>query len=372
MIDNEGVGPPTHPIPDGSELPLTDEFESRVVTRANHFVPQGLLRRWSSDGLALHTYSLLVPDSRIPVWSLRPIKSLAMHRDLYTVVEDGRDSDETEKWFAREVEQPGLEASERLINGRKLSRDEWHAVIRLYALQEMRTPQSFVEQMQRWDKTLPEILNHTLKEGVTELQRARAEGRPVTAKPLAGNAFAGAFNVKVKRSDEPDGDATLSASGVVGRRLWIAGIRHVLGSKPMERLLRHQWRVLTPAPGYEWPLTDHPALRLGYRSADDYSFSGGCGRRNADLMMPLSPYHLLHVQVGKASRGFHPLSEEQTTRMRSFLLKRADRLVFSTESKEWIPRERPRVVDRAQFESEREAWQRWHPEQSLVESESGV
>ena len=340
------------------------------ITRANHFVPQGLLRRWSLDRVSLSTYRLLVPDPRVPLWAPRPIKSLAMRRDLYTDSARGRDSDETERWFANEIELPGLEASGRLIQGQRLSREEWHAVIRLYALQELRTPQSFVEQMQRWDKSLPQVLSDTLQEGVAKLERSRATGQPLPLPDSDGSAFTGIFKIELQKSDDPEGGGILSASVIAGRRLWIAGIKHVLESKPMEKLVRNHWAILMPARGYEWPLTDHPALRLGFRSHEDYTFAGGWGRRDTDLVMPLSPHHLLHSQVGRTIRGFRRLSEEQTNAFRNFLLKRAHRLVFSTQPMDWISRERPRLVDRVQFELERQAWEHWHEEQAQAESET--
>lgn len=340
------------------------------ITRANHFVPQGLLRRWSSDRVWLPTYRLLVPDARVPLWAPRPIKSLAMRRDLYTDSVRGLDSDETERWFANEIELPGLEASERLIRGRRLGREDWHAVIRLYALQELRTPQSFVEQMRRWDKSLPKVLRDTLHEGVAELERSRATGRPLPRPGPEGGAFNGIFKIEVQKSDGPEGGGILSASVTTGRRLWIAGIKHVLENRPMEKLLRNHWAVLIAADGYEWPLTDHPALRLGFRSREDYTFAGGWGRRDTDLVMPLSPHHLLHSQVGRTIRGFRQLSEEQTRAFRSFLLKRAHRVVFATRPMDWISRERPRLVDRVQFELERQSWEQWHEEQARAESET--
>lgn len=338
------------------------------IARANHFVPRALLRRWSTDGVLLPTYSLLVPDFRVPLWSDRPLKSLAMHRDLYTSATGGEDSDETERWFAHEIEAPGLEASERLIDGMRLSREDWHAVIRLYALQEMRTPQSFIEQMHRWDTSLPEIIQTMLAETAAELQRAHARGESVVTVPPQPNPFSGIFRAAYEPGTQPGESGTISASAVAGRAMWIAGIRHILTSKPVDKLLRGHWGVLIPAPQYEWPLTDHPALRLAYASPNEYSFSGGWGRRNVDLLMPLSPRHLLHSQVGKTVRGFRQLSEENTRMLRRILVNRAFRTVFSTRPVDWIPRERPRKVNRAQFNGEQEALARWHEEQSRAES----
>lgn len=184
---------------------------------------------------------------------------------------------------------------------------------------------------------------------------------------VVDDAFDGVFKVEIQRSDAPAEGGMMRASVVVGRRLWIAGIRHVLEGRAMEALLRNHWAVLTPAPGYEWPLTDHPALRLGVWGSDKFTFAGGWGKRGTDLLMPLSPQHLLHSEVGQVRRGLYALSEDHTRAFRSFLLKRAHRRVFASRPMEWIPRERPRTVNREEFELEREAWSRWHDDQSHAE-----
>jgi hypothetical protein len=86
-------------------------------------------------------------------------------------------------------------------------------------------------------------------------------------------------------------------------------------------------------------------------------------------MMPLSPRHLLHVQVGAKRRGIEQSSEEQTRLIQRMLLLRAHRLVFATSEDDWIVKQRPRTVNRTAFEEERDAWGRWHAEQSLSELE---
>lgn len=292
-----------------------------------------------------------------------------MRRDLYTTTVVGRDSDELEVWLAREFEEPGIEASKRAIQGARLSADDWEALIRLYAAQEVRTPQSFAEFMSRWDRDLQGVIEETMKEGIAEWANATAAGRQPRGAPTARNEFTDLFRVRVHRPEETGGEPTLSATVVLGRRLWVASVRHLLTGRAMEKLLRQSWHILKPADGYEWPLTDHPTLRLGFRSPDDFSFGAGWGQRHADLVMPLSPQHLLHTEVGKVKRGITQLSPELTSQMRSFLVRRAHRLVFATSPSPWVTRERVRVVDSVQFDRERDDWERWHAEQAAAESD---
>ena len=66
------------------------------VTRDNHFVPRALMKRWSPDNSNVWTFSLLVPDERVPLWQLKSIRASAYRRDLYTTLEDGRSTDAVE------------------------------------------------------------------------------------------------------------------------------------------------------------------------------------------------------------------------------------------------------------------------------------
>lgn len=337
------------------------------VTRSNHFVPQGLLRRWSADGQSLQAYDLLVPDRRVPVWKPRSIRASAVQRDLYTLADDGVESDTVERWFAADIEAPGLEASQKLLSGKSTNADDWHAMIRLYALQLVRTPQDYFEQMQRWERDMPDLLDRTSHEALQQLEDARQEGRALEIPSPDGN-LSDLFRVEVRRNKRPGTGGTLSTTVTLGRRLWLAGIRHLLEGKAMATMLGYHWSVLQPATGFDWPLTDQPALRLGYRGPTSLNFQAGIGQHRADLMMPLSPFHLLHVEVGSKRPGIHRLSADETRAFRHALLMRAFRTVFATRPQSWITRTRPRTVSSQQFTYERTGWERWHRDQMQAEA----
>lgn len=338
------------------------------ITHANHFVPRGLLRRWSLDGKMLHVYDLLVRDERVPEWATRSIRGSAVLPDLYTLTEDGRESDATERWFATEIETPGLEASRKLITGKSTTRSDWEAVIRLYCLQLIRTPQDYFESMARWERDMPELLDRTSREALQQLEDARAEGRALETPTDPSNPFSNLFRIEVHRTEEPGTGGTLATSVTLGRRLWLSGIRHLLEGNAMKTMLGYHWSVLRPAPGFEWPLPDQPGLRLGYMGPERFNFQAGIGQKRADLMMPLSPQHLLHVEVGNHRPGFHLLSVEHTRIIRRALLMRAFRSVFVTSPQAWVLRTRPRKVDLKQFEYECDGWLRWHDEQTRAEA----
>ena len=336
------------------------------IARDNHFVPQATLRRWSTDGKTLFAYRLLVSHPSVPEWQAKPIRGLASQRDLYTLLSDDVEQDDFER-LAVEFERPASVAIDKVAQGARLKRDDWHSLARSVALQDLRTPSNFFESMRRWEKTMPELLESTTREALKEFERSKAKGIPLS-RDTEINEFSGLIKSRVEETPEPDSnDLVIRTEITLGRRLWIASMRHAL-SGVVETLCEHQWSIVETSSDMEWPLTDHPVLRLNYEGPGKYDFLGGWGRRRGNIMLPLTPRHLLFVQIGKDSGRRLAMSREQTLLLRRLLVERADRWVFATEPKEWIPRIRPRRVDAEAFDAEREVWGRWHQDQSRAEA----
>lgn len=340
----------------------------RPITRENHYVPQMLLRRWSIDGTTVFARRLLVSHPSVPEWQRTPFRGLARQRDLYTSLLSGEELDEFEQWASASIEAPASLAIDKVVAGVRLKREDWHNLAKLFALQDVRTPASFDEQMKRWEHSVPRLIEETTKKGLEELEQARAASRPPRSSVSSSDTDDGLtrlFRVAVQRPNHPEGLPLLRTEVTLGRGFWIASMRHVL-SRTARVLTEHQWTIVESGDEGEWPLSDHPALKLNY-GRDGYDFGGGWGRRNVDLMMPLSPRHLLFVEVGKDLGRRLMFTAEQAERMRSFLVERAHRWVFATEALEWVVQRRPRVIDAELFARESAMWADWHAGQSAVE-----
>jgi hypothetical protein len=290
---------------------------------------------------------------------------VAVRRDLYTLSRNGSDSDEIERWLNAEFEQPGLDASERLLAGSRLTKADWEALIKLYALQEFRTPSSFILFMQRWEKTLPNLIQETLA------SIAQAVSAPLFPEEDTRKSEEFARLSKIVLHDPEEGNGggrTLEASITAGRGLWMYVLKYLMSGRSIERLLSHEWSILTPYGSAEWPITDHPSVRVAFNSLKDYSFDGGFGKRNNDLFMPLSPRHLLFAQVGKKHERYFTATLDHTIILQTLLVRRAHRYVFATAPSNWIEQLRPRTVDADLTRAEQEGWQRWHSEQIRAEA----
>ena len=342
------------------------------VVRDNHYVPQGLIRRWSTDGLRVHAYRTLVSHGDVPLWTSQSIQNVACARDLYTDVVGGQEHDDFEKWIESEFEGPGLAAVERLVRGLRLSPNHWRDLIRLYAAQHVRTPSSYSHFMRWCGKELEPALDASLSRMFGPLQNAK-RGPPAKATADASptptclkKAFESLLRVRVDEAADAEGRVAVRAEIAAGRSFWIAWMRHLLNGI-VKSLYYHRWRVLIPHGDAEWVLTDHPALRVNYNGPRDYSVEGGWGFEGSDLMMPVSPRHLLHVQVGHRGEPRAVCSEELTLRIQRLYAETALRWILSTSPHLWVAHARPRVVDAVRFKDEQEQWRGWHENQKSAE-----
>jgi Protein of unknown function (DUF4238) len=115
----------------------------------NHYIPRLYLKRWADENNKVNTYRILVPHQIRPLWKRQSIKGLAYHEHLYTRVMASGETDEIEKWLAREYEDPGAEVIDKVTSGSRLTKDDWECLIRFAAAQDVRTPARLLEILQR-------------------------------------------------------------------------------------------------------------------------------------------------------------------------------------------------------------------------------
>lgn len=331
----------------------------RLSVQDHHYVPRGLLRKWSTDGNRIFTYRLLVSDDSVDVWRLRSISAVGYQENLYA---DRTNSLET--WFAREIEEPALLVIGRLGERNHLSKDDWHALVRFWMLQALRTPQRYAERMQWWTRVLPDMMGKVLRETAIQIEEWADHGRTFPTSRRDENRFSGVFRTKL--TPRAGGGGEIRAEVTLGRELWLAGIQHVMEGACMDRLLSYRWSILSPATGSEWFLTDDPALTLGYAHGR-FDFRTGIDRRHADLLMPLTPLHLLHTEVGSPRPPSYQVSAELTRTIQRALILRAHRMVFATKREDWVPWLRPREVNADRFRDEQLQWRSWAAEQARAE-----
>lgn len=327
-------------------------------SRNNHYVPRSYLKRWASEDGRVWTYRILVPNSNSHKWKLFSTKGIAYRSDLYTrVVVDGQ-TDEVERWLDREYEAPTEPVITKVISERRLTPDDWKHLIRFLAAQDVRTPARLLESIRRWNQDMPDLMQNTLEEFVHDLELSRAQCRQITLNNTPNSEL---IPMSVLTTRDPQTDiATLTVQSVAGRGLWLFSIKHLL-TRTVNALLGHKWTILRSPKGLSWCTSDDPVIKLNYHRKGNYDFKGGWGSKGTEIMLPLSPDHLLYTKIGEKPPRRGTIAPMDMAKMiQQFTAEHAYRFIFAVKSDPMIEHLRPRIESKHLFDEEKEQWKRWH------------
>jgi len=328
----------------------------------NHYVPQLYLKQWSTNGKIL-TYRLLVPHENVPVWKEHSLRGIAFHQHLYTYLVGQEETDEFECWLGQEFEAPAEEAIRLAVNDERMSPEHWRTLIRFAVAQDVRTPENLKSFLTRQRESLQALMNETLDDSVRKLEEAVKAGIRL---PRQVTDSSNSFPLRVSITKTPDGGGAIETRTVVGRKLWLWSVRHLL-TNTIEKITHSRWTIVHAPAGISWPTTDNPVIKLNFHSAEKYDFSGGWGVPKCDIFLPLSSTHLLHNSISQRSwsRGT-VLDKPLATFIRKIIIEHADRYVFDKERSD-VHLVRPRIVSLEGYKKEQDAWGSWHREQSEAE-----
>lgn len=332
------------------------------LARDNHYIPQAYLRGWSDDGYTVWAHRLVVPSEQYPPWERKSIQSVGTFRNLYTSVQGGTESDEFERWFNTEFEDPAAPVLEKVRKDARMTWQDWRHLACYVATLDLRTPTAYAEHAKRWAAELPSVLDEVIEDAKVKVERGEVSPpRPGTHE----HRIPGMPPVRV--TAEPDAESRqwkMKIEVTAGRELWLFSIRDLL-TRRADVFTEHRWSILRPYSGYTWFTSDHPVMRLNWMSDDDYNFGGGWGRKHGDIFVPLSPVHLLHTEIGVRHPSPATMSEAMTRKILRLLAERATRWVFSRRKLSLPVRRR---VDRELFVAEEEAMADWHSQQAAAET----
>lgn len=330
--------------------------------KANHYVPQLYLKQWAKNGKIL-TYHLLVPHENISLWKNYSLRGIAFQQHLYTYMMGQKETDELERWLDQEFEAPAEEAIRRAVNNERMSPEHWKNLIRFAVAQDVRTPANLKSFLARQEKSLQILMNETVDDSVRKLEEAAEVG--VRLPPHKAD-LSNSFPLKVTVNRTPDGSGEVETKIVLGRKLWLWSVRHLL-TNTIEKIIHQHWTVVQAPAGMSWPTTDSPVIKLNYYSSEKYDFGGGWAVPKGDIFLPLGPKHLLHHSVGQRSWPRGTVLDRPTALLiRKIIIEHADRYIFDKERSD-VHLVRPRVVSSTKYKEELSVWQNWHREQSEAE-----
>lgn len=338
------------------------------VAYNNHFVPQFYLKHFASVTGVVERYRILVAKDSVQPWKSSHVAGTAYQQNLYTRIVGGEESDDIEVWLNKEFEYPAVPALKRAVNDDRLSKDDYRVLSRFVAAQVVRTPAFLVKNLDRWRETAQREIIETPARIIRKLEDAKRTGVPLVQSQSTMAAEYFPMRVREVSSADPK-MRTFRTEMVVGRAFWIYSMKHMLSST-LNRLAEHRWTILEAPPNLPWFTSDDPVLKLNYHNNQHYDFGGGWGSIGTEILLPISPRHMLYTKIGSKPplRG-SVIAAEKAIEIRRLIAQHAHRVIYSHSRDREIEQLRPRHIDESLFRHEQAEWSKWHKEQSEAEAE---
>jgi hypothetical protein len=332
------------------------------IAHHNHYVPEFYLKNWSEDGKTVFVYSLLVPNKSMPFWSKRSIEYTAVWDDFYTRNKAGKQIDDFERWFNREFETPSRIIFNKLLHEQAISDDESKHLTRYIFAQHLRTPARLYQILDICKRIMPKVLENStqslsMRKSYIYMQKHYNQIIP-TGSELQP--------IKVT-ADEAQNQVDIKA--LVGRGSYLFTLKYLL-TETVKKVENHKWYVVRSANGIEFPTSDDPVICMNFYNKEKYDFQGGWGKRNGNIILPISPSALLITQIDSEL----PASELNNSIVwssffRRIIIEHAHRYVYAYTKQKGMLAIHPRIGNKILYEKEKREMSRWYYEQSLHESD---
>lgn len=336
------------------------------ITRNNHYVPRFYLKNWSDTPGKVWRYRLLVSHENVPLWDCPSLHYTGCQSDLYTYTDEDSETDEFETWFSMEVEQPANEVIAKAINDKLLLEKDYYILSKFVAAQFVRTPASLSKQLKFYKEKLPAIVETTLEDVVRNLEETLPQREPLPHIKLNDAQKLIPAKVTIEKNFNNE-DGILKFETILGRGVWLCVIKHFI-QNTSKILMNYHWQIIKAAHSI-WCTSDDPVICLNYYGHDNYNFGGGWGEKGTEILLPLSPKHLLYTQVGETNIR-NDLQENPcfTYLIQKLTFEHAFRNIYSDKPFDSIASCKRRIVNNELFKYEKKLWENWYAEQTAAES----
>ena len=332
--------------------------------RDNHFVPRAYLKQWSNNGNTVWTYNTIVWNEHQKFWESKGVGGLAHWKDFYTQVkDDGTIDDSVEAYFDKEYESKTGEAFKKVREDSQLSDEVMDTLVDFAILQMVRTPAWFSYYSAAMADAFPLVTNKLFDKLEAEL----ASGKPtqrIFEKTYRAPYYEPFPQLDIN-IDVDDKTKEITVTLPMGRRSFLASIGQILKGGVAKRMRDYNWAVIEMPKDVLLPTCDNPFVRLLVRPGMQPTLDAGVGDKNAALFMPLTPRHLLFVDVGGRTLDERQLTEDPWVidLIRESIVQNAVRYVYYCKPSDWIVDMRPRRVDREYCLKIDEVMRSWHDSQ---------
>ena len=324
-----------------------------AITHNNHYVPQFYLKNWSEDNNTIWVYSILVPDKRVPYWENKSIEYIAKWNDFYTRYNGAQETDDFEKWFNKEFESPAEPIINKMIGGKSLTRLEERTLSHYIFAQSVRVPAKV-------DKFLSQAKN-AYDHAVNSLGKIKSLPKFQTSANSTGVPLPIKVSIDREKSE-------VEIKAAISKSTYLFAVKSLL-TKTMPKVDYHHWHVIHAAKGISFPTSDNPVICMNYTNAQEYDFNGGWGKKNANIIFPLSPECLAFTEIGNHKDcSVLDYSEYWSKFFRKIIIEHAFRYVYANTRQRGMLAINPRIINKELFLAEKQRMSDWHEESNRFET----
>lgn len=331
------------------------------MKRNNHYNSQMYLKAWECEKNKTMVYDLLVSDERVPLWSKKSIENLCSIDSLFVRLKNQHEIDDIENWFEHRFETPAKLPLEKAISGAKINWWEMHKLVDFMACHIVRTPVFIEKVLKKGQNEIKEIFEKECK----DIQNINKDEINKKIKAMDNNSSM--FPFKMERVKENKENELWKIETIIGKQFYLWIMKWLL-ENTAEELHKHNWTILTVHPYIKIPTSDDPVICLNYYSDREYDFGGGWGRKNGNIIFPISPNRILYTQIGTTYNKNTNLDYETSLRLKKIIIEHAHRKIISSYEDQEVTFIRKRYVNRDMFNYEKNIWKNF--QESYLNTES--
>lgn len=332
------------------------------MNRNNHYNSQMYLKAWECEKNKTMVYDLLVSDERVPLWSKKSIENLCSIDSLFVRLKEQHETDDLEKWFDRRFETPAKLSLEKAIKQGRVNWWEMHKLVDFMACHIVRSPIFIEKILVKGKNEIKEIFEKECK----DLQNiSKYEIKKKINNTIDTNSSM--FPFKMERVKEMEENDLWRIETIIGKQFYLWIMKWLL-ENTTEELHKHNWTILTVHPHVKIPTSDNSVICLNYYSDKKYDFGGGWGRKNGNIIFPISPERILYTQIGAIYNKNTNLDYQTSLLFKRIIIEHAHRKIISSYEDNEVTFIRKRHVDREMFNYEKNIWKDF--QESYLNTES--
>lgn len=322
------------------------------LKRDNHFLSRMYLNAWKNEKGKVNVAELLVPSKKVPYWKEKYISSICKYDSMFVRLKNGVEVDDIEDWFNTKYETPAKPALEHAINDERISIDEWHCLIDFLACHIVRSPAFIIKILDLAKKDCVPIFEEKCEE-ISSISKDEFIKTINNQKAEVTNDL---FPIKITDVGKCDNDNELfKIETIFGKQFYLWIMMHML-KNTSKVLHNHKWGIITVDDKVTLPTSDDPVICLNYNNKNEYDFGGGWGKKNCNILFPISPKKILYTQVGVKVKPRWNVDYKTSVMLKKMIVEHSFRKIISNFEDDEIKSLKPRFVDDSEFKRELQMW----------------